>query len=242
MLRRLIVNYSLGKADRIVAVTQETKDFLVRTHRIRPRDISLIPLGVDMGLFRFDGKARKEIRKRFKIKEDDVALVFSGTIVRRKGIELLLDALLEIKSGNVKLMIVGSGDTAYIQELKDMAKRHGIESRVIFAGFVKKENVRDYFSAADIGVWPGNNSVSIMEAMACRLPIIMAGMQLSHLATYNNGLKFPAHDKEKLKIALDKVINDKKLRLRMADNSFSAIKKDYSYDAIAKQFLDLAKN
>jgi glycosyltransferase involved in cell wall biosynthesis len=123
-----------------------------------------------------------------------------------------------------------------------MAKRHGIESRVIFAGFVKKENVRDYFSAADIGVWPGNNSVSIMEAMACRLPIIMAGMQLSHLATYNNGLKFPAHDKEKLKIALDKVINDKKLRLRMADNSFSAIKKDYSYDAIAKQFLDLAKN
>ena len=80
-----------------------------------------------------------------------------------------------------------------------------------------------------------------MEAMACRLPIIMVGMQLSHLVDYNNGMKFPEHDREKLKIALEKMINDKKLRLSMADNSFKAVKGNYSYDIIAKQFLELAR-
>ena len=242
LFRKFIVNYSLNKADGIVAVTQETKDFLIKTHKINAKDIQLIPLGVDMGLFKFDGKAREKTRKKFKIKKDGIALVFSGTIVRRKGIELLLEALSEIKNIGIKLMIVGSGDTIYIKELKDLAKKLGIESRVIFAGFVKKGDVKNYFSAADIGVWPGNNSVSIMEAMACRLPIVMVDLQLSHLVSYNNGIKFPQHDKEKLKIALEKLVSGKKLRLKMADNSLSAIRNNYSYDAIAKQFLDLAKN
>ncbi len=241
LFRKFIVNYSLKRADKIVAVTQETKDFLIQTHNINSQKISLIPLGVDTDFFKFDNKTRLSVRKKFKIKENDVALIFSGTIVRRKGIELLLEALSEIKNENVKLLIVGSGDVSYMKELKDLSRRFEIQNKVIFAGFVKKEAVKNYFSAADIGVWPGNNSVSIMEAMACKLPIIMVDLQLSHLVSYNNGIKFPQNNKEKLKDALNKIINDKKLRLNMANNSLNVIKKYYSYDSIAKQFLNLAR-
>ena len=239
LFRKFIVNYSLKRADKIVAVTKETKDFLIKTHKISPKRIFLIPLGVDIDFFKFDNNVRINIRKKFKIRKNDVVLAFSGTIVRRKGVELLLTALSEIKNENVKLMIVGSGDIAYVQELKDLAKRLGIESKVIFIGFVKKEDVKNYFSAADIGVWPCNNSVSIMEAMACKLPIVMVALQLSHLVSYNNGLKFPENNKEKLKFALENLINNKALRLRMANNSVNAVKKYYSYDEIAKLFITL---
>ncbi|MBI2559320.1 glycosyltransferase family 4 protein [Candidatus Woesearchaeota archaeon] len=238
--RRFVVNYSLRKADKIVAVTNETKDFLTKTHKINPKRILMVPLGVDISFFRFDSKARLSIRKKLGIKESDVALVFSGTIVRRKGIELLLEALSEIENKNIKLIIVGSGESDYMQELKDLAKRLGIDDKCAFTGFVKKDDVKDYFSAADIGVWPGNNSVSIMEAMACKLPIVMVDLQLNHLIGYGNGLKFPQHDKEKLKESLKRLIDNKNLRMKMANNSLSAIKKHYSYDAIAQDFLDLA--
>lgn len=241
LFRRFVVDYSLKRADKIVAVTRKTKQFLEKTHKINPRSIFLIPLGVDTDFFKFNGKARIAIRKKYNLKENDVALVFSGTIVRRKGIEILLQAVFEIKNKNLKLMIVGSGDKSYMQDLDKLGKKLGIENKVIFTGFVKKDKVKDYFSAADIGVWPGNNSVSIMEAMACGLPIIMADLQLSHLASYNNGLKFPQHNKEKLKELLEKLIGNKKLRTDMAKNSVSAIKKYYSYDTIAGQFLDAAK-
>ncbi len=240
--RRFVVDYSLGKADQIVAVTDETKEFLAKTHSIDPKKILVIPLGVDTGFFKFDGRARSSIRKKLKIKESDISLVFSGTIVRRKGIELLLEALSELKMENVKLIIVGNGESDYMQELKELAKKLTIEEKCIFTGFVKKDDVKNYFSAADIGVWPGNNSISIMEAMACKLPIIMVDLQLSHLVEYGNGLKFPQHDKEKLKESLRKLIGDKNSRIRMADNSLSTIKKNYSYDAIARDFLDLARN
>jgi len=241
LFRKLIVDYSLSKADRIVAVTQETKDFIIKTHKISSKKILLIPLGVDTDFFKFDEKARSVIRKKFKIKENDFVIVFSGTIVRRKGIELLLEALSEIKNDNVKLMVVGSGESAYMEELKSLSKKYGIGKHIIFVGFVKKEGIKDYFSASDIGVWPGNNSVSIMEAMACKLPIVMVDLQLSHLVSYSNGLKFPQHDKEDLKKALKKLISNKYLRLRMGNNSFNAIKKHYGYDAIAKRFLELVR-
>ena len=242
LFRKFIVNYSIDRAGKIVAVTKETKKFLIKTHKISSKNISLIPLGVDIDFFRFDNKTRASVRKKLNIKENNIVLIFSGIIVRRKGIELLLEALSEIKNKNVKLMIVGSGDINYIKELKDLAKKLGINNKCEFVGFVKRDCIKDYFSAADIGVWPGNNSVSIMEAMACKLPIIMVDLQLSHLVSYNNGLKFPEHNKVKLKMALEKLINNKKLRLEMASNSVNIIKKYYSYDTIAKQFLDLARN
>ena len=240
--RKFVVDYSLRKADQIVAVTNETKEFLIKIHKINPKNISVIPLGVDTSFFRFDSKARLSIRKKLEIKESDVALVFSGTIVRRKGIELLLESLSEIEDKNVKLIIVGSGEYNYMQELKELVKNLYIEDKCIFIGFVKKDYVKNYFSAADIGVWPGNNSISIMEAMACRLPIVMVDLQLSHLIDYGNGLKFPQHNKEKLKKALKKLIGDKNLRTKMANKSLNTIKKHYSYDEIAKDFLDLARN
>jgi glycosyltransferase involved in cell wall biosynthesis len=239
MFRKFIVNYSLKRADKIVAVTQETKNFLTKTHKINPKNVSLIPLGVDTSSFKFDNKSRVKIRKKFRIKNNDIVLVFSGTIVRRKGVEILLGALSKIKNQNVKLIIVGSGQLDYMEELKGLAKKLDIENKTIFTGFVKKDEVRDYFSAADIGVWPGNNSVSIMEAMACKLPIVMVDLQLGHLVSYNNGFKFQQHNKEELKTQLEKLIQNKNLRLKLANNSVSAIKKYYSYGPIAKKFLDL---
>ena len=242
LFRKFIVDYSLSKADKIIAVTQESKNFLIKTHKMNPKKISVVPLGVDTGFFNFDSKARINIRKKFKITNEDVVLVFSGTIVRRKGIELLLEAFSEIKNKSVKLIIVGSGDAAYMQELKNLTEKLSINNKTIFTGFVKKNEVKNFFSAAELGVWPGNNSVSIMEAMACKLPIVIVDLQLSHLVSYNNGFKFPQHNKEKLKAALEKLIHDKNLRLKMGNNSFNVIKKYYSYDTIAKRFLDLAKD
>jgi len=239
LFRKFIVDYSMNKADKIVAVTQETKDFLEKTHKIK--DISLIPLGVDTDFFKFDKMARAIIRRKFKIKNKDTVLVFSGTVVRRKGIEILLEALSEIKNENVKFILVGSGDEAYMRELMALSKKLHISDKTIFTGFVKKDNVKDYFSAADIGVWPGNNSVSIMEAMACKLPIVMVDLQLSTLIEYNNGIKFPPHDKGKLKTALSKLIKNKILRVQMANNSAAAIKKHHGYSMIAKSFIDLVE-
>ena len=69
----------------------------------------------------------------------------------------------------------------------------------------------------------------------------MVDLQLSHLVGYDNGLKFSEHNKDKLRDTLIHLIINKNLRLKMANNSLNAIKNNFSYDNIAKKFLELAK-
>lgn len=241
LFRRHVVNFSLKRADRIVAVTNETKKFLMDSHHIDGSKIVEIPLGVDTDLFRFDGTSRAAIRKQMGAKDDDVVFVFSGTIVRRKGLEILLEALASIKGTKARLWIVGSGDLGYMDELKKKVQELGLKDQVKFVGFVKKERIAIYFSGADVGVWPGNNSVSILEAMACRLPIVMVDLQLGHLVKFGNGMKFSQNDEKGLAESIRKLTADTNLRREMSKKSEDAVKKEYSYDSIAKRFLELAK-
>ena len=173
---------------------------------------------------------------------------FAGTIVRRKGIELLINAFSELKEEKkeaktgfmAKLIIIGDGDKTYMQELKELAGKTKSGKNIIFPGFVPKQKLCDYFSAVDVGVWPGNNSVIIMEAMACSLPIIMADLQLSHLVSYNNGYKFPPDDLEALKNCMLKTLEGKALK-EMGNNSRDAVVRHYSYKSIAKRFIEIAE-
>ncbi len=229
LFRKFIVSYNLKRADRIIAVTEQTKKFLMEKHGIR--DIAMIPLGVDTDSFKFDSAKRQEMRDMYKIGADEKVLIFSGTIFPRKRLEVLIDAVKGFK--NLRLLIVGDGEKDYVKKLKNIAA-----SNCHFTGHVPKERLKEYFSAADIGIWPGNNSVIIAEAMACSLPIVMVDLQLGYLVNYNNGLKFEENDKNGLIRCMTKMLNqDLK---KMGENSRKAVVENYSYSAIAKKYLELA--
>ncbi len=238
--RKFLIDYNFRKADKIIAVTKHTKEFLAKTHRIEPKKIELVELGADMDLYHYKGEEAAKLRKRLGIAKDEVVLIFVGTIYRRKNIGLLMEVFNEIcKKHNARLLIVGEGDSEYMGELKQLAKNLRCD-KIIFTGFAKREALPAYYSASDIGVWPANNSVSIIEAMACKLPIVMVDWQMPHLVSYNNGFKFSFNDKKALKECLVKLIKDKKLRKEMAENSYKAVQSHYSYKVIAKRFLELA--
>ncbi len=239
-VRNVMVRKTLARSDAIIAVTQETKNYLVRTFGLHAKDVYLVELGVDIGSFRKSQKARLELRKKYGIKNDEVVFSFAGTIVRRKGIELLIDAFSQLKIAKSRLMIIGDGDKGYLQELKDLAKKKTSGKNIIFPGFVPKEKLPGYFSAVDVGVWPGNNSVIIMEAMACELPIIMVDLQLSHLVKYSNGFSFVENDMEALKACMRKMM-DVDRRKNMGQLSRKAVVDNYSYKKIAEKFIEIAK-
>ena len=154
----------------------------------------------------------------------------------------MIEAFNEIyKNCKSRLLIVGEGDKEYMNELKSLAKKLKLGNKIIFNGFAKRKELPIYYSMADVGVWPANNSVSIIEAMACKLPIVMVDWQMPHLVSHENGFKFPFNDKKMLKQYLVKLIKNKKLREKMGENSYKAATELYSYNLIAKKFLEVGK-
>lgn len=240
--RKFLIDYNFRKSDKIIAVTRSTREFLINTHKLNPKKVELIELGVYTDLYHYKENESIKLRKKLGFKKDEVILMFVGTIFRRKNIELLMDAFNEINEElNARLLIVGEGEKEYMDELKEHARKLKSNEKITFNGFAKRQELPAYYSMADIGVWPANNSVSIIEAMACKLPIVIVDWQMPHLVSHNNGFKFPFNDKEMLKKYLLKLIKNKKLRQKMGENSYKAAIKYYSYESIAKRFLEAAK-
>ena len=125
---------------------------------------------------------RVELRKKYNINHDDVAIMFSGRPVQQKGIKELLFAFKALcdKYNNIKLIIVGNSrfgkevTTEFDKELKEIAET--IKEKVIFTGFIHNSKMPQIHAMSDIAVIPSIYDdpapLVVMECMASGLPII----------------------------------------------------------------------
>lgn len=118
-----------------------------------------------------------------KIKTDRTNLLFVGRLAPEKGVRVLIEALEASVKGypNLQLTLVGDGPDR--TELESMVREMGLSDHVIFTGYLAPQDVAGQLATADIFVLPSfaeGVPVSLMEAMASRVPVIaprVAGVQ-----------------------------------------------------------------
>lgn len=169
---RIIVDYlcnlTLRNADSIVAINKRTKSMLVE-RGVEEKRIEIIAPGIDSSQFRYFP---------FEQKESDIVEVLSvGYLIRRKAFDLLIRATKEVSRAhkNIRLRIIGDGPQ--MVALKDMANDLGLNSHVIFEGFVPNTEVWKYYKRAHIFVSMSRSESwgqVYLEAMASGLPVISA--------------------------------------------------------------------
>lgn len=234
--RKWFVQYALNKADCIISVADECKKFIHERHGMPLGRIRDLPLGVETDFFRFTSDGRVRRRKELGYGEHDVVLMFSGYMFRRKALESLIDVLAAEKGRlPLKLLLVGEIADDYRRELEVRAEKTGVAPQVRFYRFASRKTMAELYSAADIGVWPGNNTLAILEAMACCLPLVIADMQLAHLAKHGNGMCVPYADVPELRKSIVTLANDPILRKTMGERSGRAIHEQYSYAILARR-------
>ncbi|SFU80418.1 glycosyltransferase family 4 protein [Xenorhabdus koppenhoeferi] len=114
------------------------------------------------------------IRTQLGINEGTFLLTFAGRLVGWKGMKVAIDAMTLLKDKDVKLLIIGAGE-----ELKQLEKRVSalqLEKSVIFQPAVSHDQLPEFYSAGDAGIFPsiGDEAfgITIAEAMACGCPVI----------------------------------------------------------------------
>lgn len=244
LFRRIVCKFAYMRSEKVIAVTRRTKEFLINIDKIKPSHIEEVPFGVERDLFYYHKKKGMEIRQKYNISKKDIVIVCCGTISIIKKLEYLIDVVQKLskKHPNIKLMFVGDGDEAYMKKMKKRINRNCEPNLVFFTGFVPSSEVAYYYSASDIAVWPNYPTITVLEAMACRLPIIIPDRQLNHLVNYENGYIFPVGDKDVLYRRIQRLIINKKQRKKMGKKSQDAIDHYLSYDVIAKRILKIYKN
>ena len=153
-----------------------------RVSTIQPSEkIQTVYNGID--IHHFSARESSEVnRQTIGFSETDFVIVYSGRINKDKGVSELIDAMLQLeKFPTIKLMILGSsffndstGEDVFINNLKNKAE--AIKDRIVFTGFIPYRQVPAYLHIADIAVlpsmWEEPFGLTIVEAMAARLPLI----------------------------------------------------------------------
>lgn len=228
-------------ADALVAILPESRIFMCERYGIPPERVVIIPLGADDELFKVDTAVRREMRDKLKLGEDDVVFVFTGKIVPQKKLPLLIEAAAKLMADhdNVKVILVGSSTQSYIEQLKHEVGARNLEKRFVWHDAVPNAQLPMIYSAADVAVWPGGASISMREAMACGLPIIINEAALvTELVAYSNGLTFREDDASDLARQMEKLL-DRELRENMGRSSRKLVEDRFSWKIIARQFIEL---
>ena len=172
-LDRIVLRFS----DRIIAVSADIERDLTR-RGIRSSRIKLIPNATrtDIDYVSFF-RHRKDTRQCFGLSGADFVLGYVGRLSHEKGLLHLIEAVsLARKAGcPAKLIIIGEGSQK--DELRDVAKKEGLEGLVVFAGF--QSDVGRFYPAMDALVLPSlteGTPMALLEAMAYGIPTIASAV------------------------------------------------------------------
>ena len=113
-----------------------------------------------------------------------------------------------------------------------------MKDRVIFHNLVKNEDLPKFYSAADIGIWPGNPSNTIIEGMSCSLPILISESKSSNHLIQKNGFCFQRGNKSQFQSYLDELIKNDELRKDMGYNSRKLVEEKFDWMQIAKKTIE----
>lgn len=171
-LRRPQLRWALASAARLIAVSASLRDDAVSVG-MPPERVRVIENGIDAALFR--PLDRREARRRLGLPEDAPLLVSVGTLSERKGFHLVIEALPSLPG--VHYVIVGGAGAEGAQEaeLRALAERLGVADRVLFAGPREREDLADWYSAADLSVLASAHEGCpnvVLESLACGTPVV----------------------------------------------------------------------
>ena len=161
----------LHGATRVIAVSQLTKNICITRYGVPAEKIGVVYNAVDSNGQNGRAPPPSPIAKRDKI------VLFLGRITMQKGPEYFLTAarkVLDVYPG-VKFIMAGGGDMA--RRIIELAAELGIGHRVLFAGFLRGQEVDRVFQMADLYVMPSVSEpfgIAPLEALAHDVPVIIS--------------------------------------------------------------------
>jgi len=212
---RTMIWLSKFKVNKIITVSQNTKNDLIKMFNYNPKKIKVIYNGVDNSYKIIENQDLiKKIKDKYKTGKE--FLLYVGNIKPHKNIPTLLKALEKINA-NSKLVIVGKKDKAY-DEIFDIIDQYNLEDRVIFTGFVPDEDLILLYNAATLFVYPSlyeGFGLPPLEAMACGTPVITSNVSSLPEVVGNAAITVEPQNVFKLSKAINNVLENKNLQDKM---------------------------
>ena len=228
----LLHKWYLGRIDKMLAISDFSKQNILDTYPISEDKIETLYLGIDLNKHTRDEQKALEFKEKFNIDKSKKIVGVIGRIDPAKGqmefIESIPDVIQERQ--DVHFVIVGKttsqNEVAYLDKLRTRIQELSLNPYVSFTGFFSDVSVP--LSALDVFVMPSYFEafgLIAIEAMACKVPVIATDMgSISEIipdGTY--GIKILPKNSSQIAEAIKKVLSDEALSLQMSAKAYKMV-------------------
>ncbi|MCX7598418.1 MAG: glycosyltransferase family 4 protein [Armatimonadetes bacterium] len=250
-VRAFVQRKVLGAARLCLAVSHYTARNFVRAGVPEER-VRVIYGGVDPDRFAGPGVSAEAQRLRPTLGTGDAPLLLTvARLVRRKGHDLVLEAMARLRAEGVDVGYAVVGDGPERQRLEAIAQGLGLGRRVIFAGAVAEHDLPLWYSACDVFVMPSRDipgeppeglGLVYLEANAAGKPVIAArtGGVEDAIADGQSGILVPPDDPEALADALKRLLCEPGLAARLGEQGRNRVLSQFTWRHVAQRFLAAA--
>ena len=227
------------QADKIVVVSEEDKNNLLRLYGINKEKIHVIPNCADSEIFKYSDVGRNLVRQIYDIKSETIVLTFVGNLnyipnlmAVKHIVERIYPKIIK-QHPNSKFLIVGGGH--------EMLQKYE-NKNIIFTGYVK--NLRDYLSASDIVLAPidfgSGTRLKTVEAASCSRPIVTTrkGVEGQDFVDKKEIVITEKVDQKFIEGILE-LIEDERLRYYIGANARRKVESHYDWKGQIKKFEEL---
>lgn len=165
----------LQQADKIIAVSSYTKEIISDKYKINPKKIEVVHNGIDRDYFhkfdQFNQNFQPFKKAGFKI------VTFVGRITIQKGPGFFVQAAKKVLDYNDKVIFIVAGSGDMENEMMRQAAELGISDRVLFAGFLRDQELQSVYRSADLFVMPSVSEpfgLTALESMYNHTPILIS--------------------------------------------------------------------
>lgn len=225
------------EADRVVAVSQWTKDIIVSKYGINPGKVDVVHNGVLAG-------RSHEVADMPKVA--DKVVTFLGRITWQKGPQYFVEAARKVLSHfpETHFIMAGSGDL--LPGMMEMVAKLRISNRFHFTGFLRGKQVDQVWSLSDIYVMPSVSEpfgITPLEAIQAGVPVIVSN-QSGVSEILDHAMKVDFWDTDALANAIMSLLRHESLATslkRNGKNELSAISWDRAAEKINKMYHELQR-
>lgn len=228
LIRKLPGRFISSRIDKCYGATVDCSDVAVRFMGVPENKIDTVELGVETDIFRpsANEEERREeltLRRDLGVADDEIMCVYTGRFTDEKNPLLLAQVVAEMRADGMPVRAVFYGEGI---QRDAIAAYEG----AIVRPFVHYFNLGTLYRAAEVGVWPTQESTSMIDCAACGTPTIVNDTLKAVERVRGNGLQYRLNDPADLRRAITEMM-DPELRERLGSEGTRKMAATYSWTA-----------
>jgi len=230
--KKMVADFSAwfcNMVNSVIAPTEEIKKELL-SYGVKRR-IYVIPTGIDTETF---SKPKRNIRKKLNL-EGKKVLLYVGRLAKEKNVYFLLEVMKKMEK-NVVLLMVGGGPEK--EKLEEKAREEDLN--IIFTGYIPREELVDYYHAADVFVFASlteTQGLVVLESLSAGTPVVaIARKGIKNVL--ENGKGALLIDEENVHVFSEKVkmlLQDEKLLEKMKEAGKKYVLEKWAMDVMVER-------